>query len=88
VKITPSIEFVNKQKWRILFVPWKDCETGIMVHCDALFTLDEFKEFYLDLWKALFKRYEKTFPNDVKSLHNVHELAEMLMEDVDETLFL
>lgn len=81
-------EFITKEKWCIRFVPWKECETGIAIQCDAMFALDEFKEFYIDLWKAMFKRYEKDFPNDVKPSHNVERLAELLQEEVGEKLFL
>ena len=86
--MTGFIEFITKQKWRIRFVPWKECETGIAIQCDAMFALDEFKEFYLDLWKAMFKRYETKFPNDVKPIYSRENLAEMLQEEVGEEIFL
>jgi len=60
--MTKILKFITKEKWHIRFVPWKKCETGIAIQCDAEFTLKEFKEFYLDLWKAMFKRYETNFP--------------------------
>ncbi len=81
-------EFITKEKWRIRFVPWKECETGIAIQCDAMFTLVEFKEFYIDLWKAMFKRYETSFPNDVKPPYSRENLAEMLEEEVGEEAFL
>ena len=86
--MTNFMEFITKKKWRILFVPWKECETGIAIHCDAMFTLGEFKEFYLDLWKAMFKRYETNFPNDVKPSYSRENLADMLGEEVEEKIFL
>ena len=86
--MTKFTEFITKEKWRIRFVPWKECETGVAVKCDAMFTSDEFKEFYIDLWKALFKRYEQSLPNDVKPSHNVEKLAELLQEEVGEEVFL
>jgi hypothetical protein len=86
--MTDFLEFITKDKWSIRFVPWRTCETGIVVKCDAMFTSGEFKEFYIDLWKAMFKRYEKSFPNDVKPPHNVEKLAELLQEEVGEEVFL
>lgn len=86
--MTRSVEFITKEKWQIRFVPWKECETGIVTKCDAKFTLGEFKEFYLDLWKAMFKRYETNFPNDVKPPYSREDLAEMLGEEVEEKNFL
>jgi hypothetical protein len=86
--MTNSVGFVNKEKWRIRFVLWKECETGIAIQCDALFALGEFKEFYLDLWKAVFKRYETNFPNDIKPPYSREDLAEMLVEEVGEEDFL
>lgn len=81
-------EFITKEKWSIHFVPWKKCETGIAVQCDAMFTLGEFKEFYINLWKAMFKRYETNFPDDVKPPYSRENLAEMLEEEVGEEVFL
>jgi len=52
-----------------------------------MLALGEFKEFYMDLWKTLFKRYEKDFSNDVKPFHNVERLAELLQEEVGEEFF-
>jgi hypothetical protein len=86
--MTKILEFITKEKWHIHFVPWKKCETGIAVQCDAEFTLKEFKEFYLDLWKAMFKRYEAHFPNDIKPPYNREDLTEMLGEEVEEKIFL
>ncbi len=86
--MTDSVEFLKKKKWHIRFVPWKECETGIAVQCDAMFALDEFKEFYLDLWKAMFKRYEISFRNDAKAPCSIEDLAEMLGEEVGEEVFL
>jgi len=86
--MTKLIEFITKEKWRIRFVPWKKCETGIAIQCDAEFTLIEFKEFYLDLWKAMFKRYETNFPSDIKPPYSREDLAEMLGEEVEEKIFL
>ncbi len=86
--MTEILEFITKEKWHIRFVPWKKCETGIAIQCDAEFTLKEFKEFYLDLWKAMFKRYEKNFPNDIKPPYSREDLAEMLGEEVEEKIFL
>ncbi len=82
------MEFITKKKWRIRFVPWRKCETGIAIQCDAEFALGEFKEFYLALWKAMFKRYEKNFPNDIKPPYSREDLAEMLGEEVEEAVFL
>jgi len=82
------VEFIKKEKWNIRFVPWRTCETGIALQCDAKFASSEFKEFYIDLWKAMFKRYEQSFPNDVKPPHNVEKLAELLQEEVGEEVFL
>lgn len=86
--MTNFIEFVTKEKWRIRFVPWRECETGMSIQCDAMFTLDEFKEFYLDLWKAMFKRYDTNFPDDIKPSNSREDLAEMLGEEVEEEVFL
>jgi len=52
-----------------------------------MLALGEFKEFYMDLWKTLFKRYEKDFSNDVKPFHNVERLAGLLQEEVGEEFF-
>jgi len=82
------VDFIIKEKWSIRFVPWKECETGIAIQCNAMFALGEFKEFYIDLWKAMFKRHEKSFPNDVKPPHSIERLAELLQEEVGEDAFL
>lgn len=86
--MTDFMEFITEKKWRIRFVPWNRCETGIAIQCDAEFTLAEFKEFYLDLWKAMFKRYEKNFPNDIRPPYSREDLAEILGEEVEEAVFL
>jgi hypothetical protein len=86
--MTKILEFITKEKWHIRFVPWEKCETGIVIKCYAEFTLKEFKEFYLDLWKAMFKRYETNFPNDIKPPYSREDLAEMLGEEVEEKNFL
>jgi hypothetical protein len=86
--MTDFLEFIIKDEWSIRFVPWRTCETGIAMKCDVKFGLSEFKEFYIDLWKAMFKRYEQSFPNDVEPPHNVEKLAELLQEEVGEEVFL
>ena len=88
MRMSNFVEFIAKEKWHIRFVPWKKCETGIAIQCNAEFTLTEFKEFYLDLWKAMFKRYETNFPNDIKPPYSRENLAEMLGEEVEEKIFL
>ena len=55
--------------------------------CDAMLALSKFKEFCMDLWKTLFKRYEKDFPNEVKPFPNVERLAGLLQEEVGEEFF-
>lgn len=82
-------EFVNKPKWEIRFVPWKQSDTGIMVHfkkdeCEAVkagnmavfqFSIEEAREFGLDLAEAVFKRFDVSFPRDIEPSHSKEELA-------------
>ena len=89
------IEFVKKEKWCIRFVPWKKSPTGIMVGlkpdeqmsvdqlCVIGLTMDEGKEFTLDLMKASIERFDVEFPNDDKAPRTKKQLVEKYLEIIE-----
>jgi len=89
------VEFVNKPKWRICFVRWRESEIGIALWVEgfsgdfseengpasiAALTREEVTEFREDVTKAVFERFNIKFQGDVEPKVSRKEFAQKLLD--------